>query len=93
VLGHRRAQVGQPLGESNQAVILLLLLLRPECRVVEVLASTCLVQAGGLQLRVWARRDPDVLPRRWDDERLDARKLRLVADAVSARVVIPKATA
>jgi hypothetical protein len=91
MLRHRGAQVGQVLREADQAVVLLLFLLRPERRVVEVLAAAGRVDARRLQLGVRSGRDPHVFPRRGNDERLDARELRLVADAVSARVVVPKA--
>ena len=71
VLVHRLAQLGQPLREPHELVELRLLLARAEFRVVEVLPAAGAVDAGGLQLRAGARRDPDVLPGRRNGERLD----------------------
>ena len=80
VLAHRLPQVGQPLGEADEVVELRLLLLRPELRVVQVLAPAGAIDPGRLELRFRARRDPDVAPRGRDDQRLDALDLLGVGD-------------
>src|ERR687888_185057 len=51
VARHRRAKVGQRIGEPDELVELRLFLRPPEVGVVEVLASTRCVDPGGLQLR------------------------------------------
>src|SRR4051812_1642347 len=88
VLRHRRSELRQLLREADELVVLRLLLLRPKRRVVEVLPPAGGIQADRLQLPGRARRDPDVLPRRRDHERLDALELRLVGDLVPAGVVV-----
>src|SRR5207245_4055849 len=73
VLCRSGAQVGQALRESDQPIELRLVLLRTKRRVREVLLATGGVDAGRLQLGARAWRDPDVLPGRRDDERLEGR--------------------
>ncbi len=51
VLDHRGTEVGQALGEPNQAIELRLLLLGAEICVVQVLAPPRRVDTGCLQLR------------------------------------------
>src|SRR5579884_2650268 len=91
VLGHRLAERGQSLAEADQLVELRLLLRRAEVRVVEVLPPARLVEAGRLQLRARARRDPDVLPCRRDDELADPLEPRLVRDLAPDLVVVAEA--
>ena len=69
MLGHRLPQLGQPLGEADQLVVLRLLLTGSEVRVVEVLLAPRSVDTGCLKLGARGRRDPDVLPGRGDRER------------------------
>src|SRR5438067_96861 len=69
VPAHLRPKAGQELAEADQALELRLLLGGPVVRVVEVLLAACPIDAGRLQLRAGARRDPDVLPGGRDDER------------------------
>jgi hypothetical protein len=66
--GPERREAG---AEREQALELLPLLRRPEALVVEVLATACGILPRRLELRTGVRRDPDVGPRRWDDEAAD----------------------
>ena len=88
VLGGRSPQLGQTLGEADQPVELRLLLLRAEIGVVEVLPPTGSVDAGRLQLRARARRDPDVLPRGRNHQRANSLELLFLADRITARIEI-----
>jgi hypothetical protein len=90
---HGRPQVRQALGKANQPVELRLLLLRPEIPVIDVLLPSGSVDAGGLELRRRAGRDPDLFPGGRDDERLDPLELFLVDDATSARVDVTEVSA
>src|SRR5436305_10595929 len=90
VLGHRSAQPGQAVAEANQAVVLLLLLRCAVIRVVQVLLSPGFVVAGRLDLRVRPWRDPDVGPRGWYHERLDALENGGVANRLSLCVDVAK---
>jgi hypothetical protein len=80
VLAHRLPQLRKRVREAHELVELGLLLLGAVLRVVEVLASSGRVDPRRLQLRAGARRDPHVLPRRRDHERLDSLDLRRVVD-------------
>src|SRR5205823_7539603 len=86
VLRHSCTQVRKALREADQPVELRLLLLSPKRRVVQVLPASGRVDAGGLQFGGRAWRDPDVFPRRRDDERPDPLELLRIGYAVSARV-------
>ncbi len=69
------------LARSRQdAVELHLVALDPPVRVVEVLPPSRVVGADGLDVPVRVRRDPDLLPRGWDRQRLDALDLVGVGD-------------
>src|SRR5262249_22316451 len=85
---HRFAQRRKRIAETDELVVLRLLLLGPVVGAVEVLLSARGVAAGRLELRRRARRDPDVLPRRRDRERLEPRELPLVRDPLAAAVVV-----
>src|SRR5438105_6691944 len=86
VLAHRDTKLGQPLRESNELVVLRLLLTGAKLRVVEILASTRFVDPGRLEICPWSWRDPDVTPGGRNDERFDSRELLRIGDRVSARV-------
>jgi hypothetical protein len=83
VLRHRLAERGQGLGEPDQLVEFRLFLRRAEIAVVEVLLSAGSIESGRLQIRGRAGRDPDVAPRRRNDERRDPLEVRLVRDLAS----------
>ena len=55
VLAHREPQLGELLGETDELVVLQLLLLRAKVGVVEVLAPSSFVDASRLQLRARVR--------------------------------------
>jgi hypothetical protein len=76
------------LGEQHEAVEFGLLLARAEFRVVEVLPTSCLVDAGCLQLCACAGRDPDFFPGRRNPQRVDPLERGLVRDAATARVLV-----
>ena len=87
---HRFTQRRQSLAEADQLVVFRLLLLGAKIRAVEVLLPPRSVVSVAWSSRRRSRRDADVLPCGRDRERLDARELRLVRDALSARVVVAK---
>ena len=89
--GECLAQFRQSLAEHHEPVVLALLLRCAERRVVEVLAPAGPVDSGRLELRPRVRRDPDVLPRRRDDEAVDALERLLVGDRPIVRVDVAKA--
>ena len=88
VLGGACPEPRQQLAEANELIVLRLLLGGPEIRVVEVLPTTGGVDPGCLQPGGRGRRDPDVLPRGWDDELLDPLEALLVADSIPATVEV-----
>lgn len=55
------------------------------------MATSGVVETGGLELGAGAGRDPDVLPGGWDRERRDPGDLLRIRDPIAARVDIPKA--
>src|SRR5207248_2679096 len=75
-------------GEGDEAVVLGFVADGAPARVVAELFATAGVAAGGLQVAVGARADPDVGPRRRDDEGADALEVGGAADglAVGAEV-------
>ena len=68
---HQLARLGQRLAELQHPVELLRVPAGPPVRVVEVLAAAGVVGADRLQVPVGVRRDPDVGPRRRDDQVAD----------------------
>src|SRR4029450_13782842 len=88
VLGHRGAEIRELFGETDQLVVLRLLLPGAEGWVVKILPAPGGIHAGRLELCAGARRDPDVLPGRRDDERLDPPQLVRVRDAVASSVLV-----
>src|SRR5215217_769785 len=91
VFGHRLAELRQVLREPDEPVVLRLLLALPECVAVPVLLAPRGVDAGRLDLRAGAGRDPDIGPRGRNGERANALELCLVRDLPSGRVDIAKA--
>ena len=88
VLSDRQPQIRQLLGEADQLLELRRLLLRAEVRVIAVLEPPGAVDAGRLELGPRPRRDPDVLPRRRDCERVQPRDHLGVADPAALRVEV-----
>src|SRR5437016_6283406 len=88
MLCHRLPQGGQALAEADEALVLSLLLRGPKRWVIQVLLAARGVVARCLDLRTRPRRDPDVLPRRRNDERLDPFECRRIADHAPARVAV-----
>src|SRR2546430_5668380 len=62
-------------------------------RVIAVLLAAACVAARRLQVTAWPGRDPDVLPRRRDDQGADAIEGHLIADAPSIRLDVLEALA
>jgi hypothetical protein len=73
VLGDADPGLGQRPAELADPGELLAVALHPPGLVVQVLPPPGVVGADGLQVTVWPRADPHVLPRRRDHQRLDAR--------------------
>src|SRR5260221_6227715 len=90
VLGHRRAQRRELLGEADQPVELRLVLCGAIVGVIAVLLTAGAVDSGRLQFRVRPRRDPNVSPRRGDRETLDPLDLRSIDDDATAGIDIAK---
>src|SRR5262245_41917042 len=93
VLAERLPKLRKTLSKAHELVVFRLLLARAEFRVVEVLPPARSIDAGRLQLRARPRRDPDVLPRGRDAERVDPLQRDLVRDRAAARVLVPEPTA
>src|SRR4029078_6945520 len=73
------AEVGQRPGERDHVRELLLVPALAPARVVEVLLATAVVEAGRLDVAAGVGADPDLVPRRRDDELVDPREdLRLL---------------
>src|SRR5207302_7593533 len=90
MLHHCRPKRGEPFPETDQPLELGAVLFGAVIRVVDVLLPTRLVEAGRLELRARARRDPNVFPRRRNRESLDALDRRRVANLATAPVEIAK---
>src|SRR5450759_3810360 len=65
------ANLGQRPDEVGQAMKLGLLANGVPLRMVDVLFATLHVATSGLQVTVWMRTDPDLLPSRWDRQLAD----------------------
>src|SRR3954449_2719123 len=87
---HRLAERRKGVAEADELVVLGPLLLGSIVRAVEVLLPARGVEARGLELRRRPRRDPDILPRGRDRERLDPSELPLVGDPLAPAVVVAK---
>src|SRR2546421_2984169 len=87
------AQLRQRAGEAQHVVELLLVAPLAPLAVVEVLLAALLVDARRLDVAAGERADPDLLPRRRDDEVADAREDLGVGDALAVRVDVDEAAA
>src|SRR5438552_3400695 len=81
----RRANLGKRGRKRDHAAVLRRVADLAPALVVAVLLAAFCVAAAGLDVAVGEWTDPDVLPRRGDGERADARQRRLVVDRVAAR--------
>jgi hypothetical protein len=72
VLIHARPQRREGLAERGHAVELALVANLAPARVIAVLLASFRIPGASLDVAVGQRTDPDVAPRRWDDERLDS---------------------
>ena len=83
----------QRLPELDHVLVLRLFADLAPFLVIAVLLAPLAVTAGGLEMAVRLRADPDVGPRRRDDERLDALQRAFVGDAVTPRIAVEEALA
>src|SRR5262249_54129831 len=77
------ADTGQGLGEGDHALVLRFVADRAPAGVVEVLLAAAGVAAGGLQMAVGPRADPDLGPGGRDRQRLDAAERFGVVDVLA----------
>ena len=90
VAPHPRPDLRERGPERDHALVLGLVAdLSPPC-VVAVLLPPAGVTAGGLNVTVRIGTDPDVLPRRRDDDRANALEGRAIPDRAAPRVEIEK---
>ena len=89
---HQSARLGEGLAERLHPRELHEVALGPPVRVVEVLPPARVVGADRLQVTVVVRRDPDVLPGRWDHQVLDPLDV-LTAELLPLSVEVDEALA
>jgi hypothetical protein len=82
------ADGGQGLGEVDDVLVLAAVADLAEARVVAVLLAPLGVDAGGLEVAVFRRADPHVLPRRRNSQGADPRDEGGVGDGVTVGVGI-----
>ena len=85
-----RPQRGQNAGEPQHVKEFLSVALFAPLLVVAVLGPAPAVHAGGLDVPQRVRRDPDVLPGRWDRQRTDALQYLPLRDLCARRVAVPE---
>jgi hypothetical protein len=93
VLADHLSQTRKSACEVEHLVELLLVAPRAPARVVEVLLASRGVDAGGLQMTIRVRADPDIGPGGRDRELADPREHFLVADPVTVRVQVLESSA
>src|SRR5262249_40594005 len=81
----RCANLGQRRRERDHSAVFRLVANRAPARMVPILLSALCVTAGGLDVAVRERADPDVLPRGRDHEGPDPPERRRVVDSIPAR--------
>src|SRR5262249_53255830 len=82
---------GQRGGELEDVLVLGLGAPGDEARVVAVDLAAARVAAGGLDVAAGRRADPDVAPRRRDDQRPEAAQRGRTADGAAARIEVAEA--
>jgi hypothetical protein len=87
------ADLGQALADLQGVVELLLVARGPPGRVLQILLPPGRVDAGGLDVPAVVRRDPDVLPRRRDDQALDPIEGLVIAHRLAVRATVAKSLA